>query len=115
MKIPYREAELRRTLIALAQDEQRLRRMNKKVDELKNRKIKIWDPPVKNRREFNKKTAGFHGITLETLIHSKNYTTLCDEYHTHLYEEMVRKIMHVFGLTHKEVWAIIAEREWFLN
>lgn len=115
MKIPYSEVELRIALATLAQDEQRLRRMNETVEKLKKRKTKIWDPKIKNKREFNKKTAEFHGIALKTLMHSKNYKTLCDEYYTHLYEKMAKKIMQVFTFTHKEVWALIAEREGFLN
>lgn len=115
MKIPYSEIELRITLLTLAQDEKRLRRMNKKVDKLKKKKIAIWDPPIKNRKEFNKKTAEFHGITVETLINSKNYNILCNKYYTFLYERMIQKIMKVFALTHKEVWAIIAERERFFS
>ncbi|MEW6617390.1 MAG: hypothetical protein AB1333_03140 [Patescibacteria group bacterium] len=115
MKIPYSEIELRITLATLSQDEKRLRRMNKKVDELKKKKDKIWDPPIKNKQEFNKKTAEFHDITIETLINSKNYKILCDEYYTYLYEKLVQKLMRVFKLTHKEVWAIIAEKEKFFS
>ncbi|MFA5793385.1 MAG: hypothetical protein WC897_06025 [Candidatus Gracilibacteria bacterium] len=48
-------------------------------------------------------------ITVETLINSKNYKTLCDGYYTYLYEDIAKKLMKVFKLTRKEVWAIIAE------
>jgi|GEM_PF-3214379 len=115
MRVPYSEDELHIALITLAQDEKRLRRMNKKVDELRKKKKKIWNLPIKNKQGFNKKTAEFHGITLEILINSNNYKILCDEYYTHLYEELIQKLMKVFTLTRKEVWAIIAEKEGFFN
>ena len=115
MKIPYSEIELRIVLATLSQDKKRLRRMNKKVDELKKEKRNIWDAQIKDKQEFNKKAAEFHGITVETLINSQNYKTLCDEYYTHLYEKLVQKLMEVFKLTHKEVWAIIAERDRFFS
>lgn len=115
MKIPYSEVELYVVFIALAQDEKRLRRMNKKVEELRKKKTKIWDAPIRNKKEFNEKTAEFHGITLEMLINSKNYKTLCDGYYAFLYEKMIQKLMKVFKLTHKEGWAIIAEKEGFFN
>ncbi len=116
MKIPYTEIELRIALAILSQDKKRLRQMNKKLDELEKEKKNIWDGvQIKDKQEFNKKTAEFHGITVETLINSKNYKTLCDEYQTHLYEKIVEKLMSVFKLTHKEVWAIIAEKEGFFS
>ena len=115
MKIPYSEIELHIALATLSQDEKRLRQMNKKVDELKKKKRNIWDAQIKDKQEFNKKTAEFHGITVEALINSKNYKTLCDEYYTYLYRKLVQKLMKVFGLTHKEVWAIIAERDDFFS
>jgi len=109
MKIPYTEVELRIALAMLSQDEKRLHQMNKKVDELEKEKKIIWNEQIKNKKELNQKTAEFHGITVEILVNSKNYKILCDEYYTHIYEQIARVFIKTFQLTHEEAWAIIAE------
>lgn len=108
MKIPYSEIELHITLAMLSQDEKRLHQMEKKMDELEKNGKMIWNKQIKDRKEFNEKAAVFHGITVETLVNSKNYKILCDEYHAHLCESAVQTIMETFKFTHKEAWTILA-------
>jgi hypothetical protein len=55
----------------------------------------------------NPDTAAHHGITVEQLINSPNYSVLKEEYREHLFQGLKKKVSEAFGLTDKETWAMV--------
>ena len=56
----------------------------------------------------NKEAAEYHGISLETLINSPNYSVLCSSYAASQYHKVMEFLKAEFGLTDKEAWAALA-------
>ena len=97
MKIPYTELELRLALIKLSDREKELvpimEELNKLVDE---------------KEKPAKRIADFHGIEVDQLINSPNYSVLQKEYQANILQKSVDFLMDKGGLTHKEAWALIS-------
>ena len=60
-----------------------------------------------NRAEFNKATAAFHGVPLETLISSPAYNDLVEAYKDNVLFKVIAFLEEKIGLTNKEAYAVI--------
>lgn len=107
VQCPYNELELLISLGAAAKKLEAYEEKNgkdsvtKKLDE-----SGLSSPPDK---QLNQEVANFHGVSLETLVNSPNYSKLKDEYGEHKLKQLLEFFESEFGLDNKEGWSLLAQ------
>lgn len=99
IKIPYSSWELRRALLGLPME----KFTTEKVAELKAE----FPVPSDGKSGLDRMVAEYHGISVEKLLNSPNYNTLCREYEENILKKLSKKLVEKFGITDKEAWALI--------
>jgi hypothetical protein len=60
---------------------------------------------------LTRKSAEFHGITVDQLINSSNYEKLTDSFLSDLMGKIIVKLGKEIGLENKEAWALILNNQ----
>lgn len=66
-------------------------------------------------RDFSKRIAEYHGITIEQLTNSPNYQILCNKYQEHCVLKLIKMIEVQMDLSKKQAWALYAKVRGFLD
>lgn len=103
MRIPYSEIQLHTALIGL---KKKLNEENQKKLEELTIEFKVLLPDEK--KSLNQTISQFHGISVEQLINSPNYSILCQEYKEHVLKKLAQSLKEKIGVTDEQAWALIA-------
>ena len=60
------------------------------------------------KKDLNAKVAEFHGITVDTLVNSPNYTILTSEYGKDVLKRLIGRTREKLGLTDLQAWTLFA-------
>ena len=100
IEIPYSKDELRFAVLGVKEEQLDEKKLDAFFNERENK-------VPKDKKEWNKKAAEFHGITVEQLINSPNYKILSDECIGQFIKQLVEKLQERLGITDKQAWAFI--------
>ena len=70
-------------------------------------KLNALAPHAATGAVYNQLVADFHGISVETLVNSPNYSKLKEEHMVNLYQKAIGILETDVSLTNKEAWAVI--------
>ena len=115
MKVPYSDTHLFITLLELNEILKKKRvanKIKKIVDEVADQ-FKLSKKP--NQSEINLKAAKYHGIPLEKLIDSPNYSKLVNAYRESIIKKVYKRITEELDFSGAEAWALILGGLGFLD
>lgn len=106
MKIPYTEMQLLAGKLELMDIIERDEGGFEEKSEEVRREFEAQFPEAK--KDLNARVAEFHGITVDTLVNSPNYTTLTSEYGEDVLKRLIGRMKEKLGLTDLQAWTLFA-------